>query len=186
MKLYFIIIYCSCVWREKWVAYVFYLWQKRTFKVRNQTTQKLSKLQCTSQFCTPSECSVQLSTFLQLESFSFLLMLRFAPPRSMFNSWHVDPTISPQWTIGLIISRLYNLIISVCQPAESFHGLSWKTHGPISYMFGPMEKPNACQSSGAVWKSRWPSWAFRPNEPYGFCGRKATLNRASALVTICP
>ena len=35
-----------------------------------------------------------------------------------------------------------------------------------------------CQSSGAVWKSRWPSWAFRPNEPYGFCGRKATPNRA--------
>ena len=26
----------------------------------------------------------------------------------------------------------------------------------------------------------------RPNEPYGFCGRKATLNRASALVTVCP
>ena len=34
------------------------------------------------------------------------------------------------------------------------------------------------QSAGAVWKSRWPSWAFRPNEPYGFCGRKATLNHA--------
>ena len=29
------------------------------------------------------------------------------------------------------------------------------------------------QSSGAVWKSRWPSWAPRPNEPYGFWGRKA-------------
>ena len=28
--------------------------------------------------------------------------------------------------------------------------------------------------------------AFRPNEPYGFCGRKATVNSASALVTICP
>ena len=44
------------------------------------------------------------------------------------------------------------------------------------------------QSSGAVWKSRWPSGDFRPNEHYGFCGRKATaLNRtASALVTVCP
>ena len=42
------------------------------------------------------------------------------------------------------------------------------------------------QSSGAVWKSRWPSWAFRPNEPYGFCGRKATLNHAYAMVTVCP
>ena len=27
-------------------------------------------------------------------------------------------------------------------------------------------------------KSRWLSWAFCPNEPYGFCGHKATLNRA--------
>ena len=42
------------------------------------------------------------------------------------------------------------------------------------------------QSSEAVWKSRWPFWAFRLNEPYGFCGRKATLKRASALVTVCP
>ena len=31
------------------------------------------------------------------------------------------------------------------------------------------------QSSGAVWKSRWPSCAFRPNEPYGFCGRKSNI-----------
>ena len=25
-----------------------------------------------------------------------------------------------------------------------------------------------------------------PNEPYGFCGRKASLNHADALVTVCP
>ena len=42
------------------------------------------------------------------------------------------------------------------------------------------------QSSVAVWKSRWPSWAFCPNEPYGFCGRKAILNCAHTLVTVCP
>ena len=24
---------------------------------------------------------------------------------------------------------------------------------------------------GTVWKSRWLSWASRPNEPYGFCRR---------------
>ena len=41
-------------------------------------------------------------------------------------------------------------------------------------------------SSGAVRESRWPSWAVRPNEPSGFRGRKAILNRASALVTACP
>ena len=40
-------------------------------------------------------------------------------------------------------------------------------------------------SSGAVWESRWTSWAVRPNEPSGFRGRKELLNRASALVTTC-
>ena len=42
------------------------------------------------------------------------------------------------------------------------------------------------QSSGAMWKSRWSSWAFRPDEPYGFRGRKAILNHAHALVSACP
>ena len=41
-------------------------------------------------------------------------------------------------------------------------------------------------SSGAVWVSRWPSWAIRPNKPSGFRGRKELLNHASALVTTCP
>ena len=41
-------------------------------------------------------------------------------------------------------------------------------------------------SSGAVWESRWTTWAVRPNEPSGFCGRKDLLNHASALVTTCP
>ena len=41
-------------------------------------------------------------------------------------------------------------------------------------------------SSGAVWESRWPSWAVRPNEPSGYRGRKDLLNRASALVSACP
>ena len=44
----------------------------------------------------------------------------------------------------------------------------------------------SCVSSGAVWEWRWPSWAPRPNEPYGFFGRKVTLNHAHALVTVCP
>ena len=41
-------------------------------------------------------------------------------------------------------------------------------------------------SSGAVWESRWPSWAVRPDEPSGFRGRKAILNHASGLVSACP
>ena len=43
-----------------------------------------------------------------------------------------------------------------------------------------------CHSSGAVWESRWPSWAVRPNEPSGFRGRKDLLNHSSALVSACP
>ena len=35
-------------------------------------------------------------------------------------------------------------------------------------------------------ESRWPSWAVRPNEPYGFRGRKAILNHAHPLVSACP
>ena len=44
-----------------------------------------------------------------------------------------------------------------------------------------------CESRGGrPGLSRWPSWAVRPNEPSGFCGRKELLNHASALVTACP
>ena len=57
---------------------------------------------------------------------------------------------------------------------------------PITIYYISFENLRRAQSSGAAWKSRWPSWAFRPNEPYGFCGRKAILNHASALVTVCP
>ena len=46
--------------------------------------------------------------------------------------------------------------------------------------------PVSVHSSGAVWESRWTSWAVRPNEPSGFRGRKDLLHRASALVTTCP
>ena len=47
-------------------------------------------------------------------------------------------------------------------------------------------KPLWKHSSGAVWESRWTSWAVRPNEPSGFRGRKDLLHHASALVTTCP
>ena len=50
----------------------------------------------------------------------------------------------------------------------------------------PISKRYSGHSSGAVWESRWPSWAVRPNEPSGFCGRKDLLNHASALVSACP
>ena len=49
-----------------------------------------------------------------------------------------------------------------------------------------LRSQEANHNSGAVWESRWPSWAVRPNEPSGFRGHKATLNHASALVSACP
>ena len=57
-------------------------------------------------------------------------------------------------------------------------------HGGISrapHQLKEIRVQELCES-----RARWPSWAFRPNEFYGFCGRKATLNHASALVTVCP
>ena len=54
----------------------------------------------------------------------------------------------------------------------------------------PLDTKGRCvtsvSSSGAVWESRWTSWAVCPNEPSGFRGRKDLLHRALALVTTCP
>ena len=60
-----------------------------------------------------------------------------------------------------------------------------------SIVSGSGHKNNNCHahtnhSSGAVWESRWPSWAVRPNKPSGFRGHKAILNHALALVSACP
>ena len=83
-----------------------------------------------------------------------------------------------------LLHRHCRSIVLIFFSSANFSWLEPERHLNNSYMV-----KNRCrtpQSSGAVWKSRWPSWAFRPNEPYGFCGRKATLNHTSALVTVCP
>ena len=59
-----------------------------------------------------------------------------------------------------------------------------RTNGSVP--FPPMSLQKQGHSSGAVWESRWTSWAVRPNEPSGFRGRKDLLHRAAALVTTCP
>ena len=56
----------------------------------------------------------------------------------------------------------------------------------LNRVTSPPPPPPPPHSSGAVWESRWTSWAVRPNEPSGFHGRKDLLHRASALVTTCP
>ena len=51
----------------------------------------------------------------------------------------------------------------------------------------------SCSMSHSVIRDPHAKWcvvlkalADRPNEPYGFCGRKAKLNHAHALVSVCP
>ena len=58
--------------------------------------------------------------------------------------------------------------------------------GNTYWLFAAFCMYSAAHSSGAVWESRWPSWAVRPNEPSGFRGRKAILNHVHALVSACP
>jgi len=46
------------------------------------------------------------------------------------------------------------------------------------------ESTTGHSSSGAVWESRWTSWAVRPNGPSGFRGHKDL--HARTLVSACP
>ena len=52
-------------------------------------------------------------------------------------------------------------------------------HGPIYTGLCPCLAMELCEL-------RWPSWVVCPNEPSGFCGRKAILNHAHLLVSACP
>ena len=104
----------------------------------------------------------------------------FSKAASMFLVWNCFILLSTSSTfsrlcrgVSLKPTRFHTAtdIVNVCVP----HQLSFTT-----------DVPSFTHSSGAVWESRWPSWAVRPNEPSGFCGRKATLNDASAaLVSAC-
>ena len=75
------------------------------------------------------------------------------------------------------IKFLYSVFRIPCQSTEDYENTKTTSHVSPSYQV---------HSSGAVWESRWTSWAVRPNEPSGFRGRKELLNRALALVTTCP
>ena len=64
-----------------------------------------------------------------------------------------------------------NTALAVCKPcpprhSHNFDAVQWRRW----------------HSSRAVWESRWPSWAVRPNEPSGFRGRKDMLRHWSQLV----
>ena len=70
--------------------------------------------------------------------------------------------------------------------AKCFICIIWHLVSLQACLYKEMCLYNAGHSSGAVCESRWPSWAARPNEPYGFRGRKAIWNHAHTLVSACP
>ena len=91
------------------------------------------------------------------------------------------------WSAQQVIYTIIKMDISVahdpsCMYISARHMQEAERH---IYKLFLMSNPKI-HSSGAVWESRWTSWAVRPNEPSGFRGRKDLLHRASALVTTCP
>ena len=63
----------------------------------------------------------------------------------------------------------------LCSRADNSAAVYWKA--AINNLNG-----SEFRSCCVKWKSRWPSCS----PSYGFCVRKATLNHAHALVTVCP
>ena len=86
---------------------------------------------------------------------------------------------------GMVIYLSHDFIILDPRPFET---KSLQANVSTVYSGTPGKGPPCRKAtrSGAVWESRWMSWAVCPNEPSGFHGRKDLLNRASALVTTCP
>ena len=93
---------------------------------------------------------------------------------SLTPTWH-DQTLDGDVTLCLLPSQLIAHVADIWLHSTAAHTL-----------YITVQLSIFTHSSGAVWESRWTSWAVRPNEPSGFRGRKELLNRASALVTTCP
>ena len=111
--------------------------------------------QCTSRWAMARGHRLNISIALaEVHGLSGLFRAVSAVEPSLFRPLPPPPPLSPS-----LISHLASVDV--------------KQNGPKA--FG--------QSPGAVWKSRWSSWAFRPNQPYGFRGRKAMLNHWSQLVS---
>ena len=103
--------------------------------------------------------------------------------------WHcclspfaTDHTYDHDWKW---ITAITDLTESANWWLASKSNITWTLITVWEYKSKDISMPSA-HSSGAVWESRWPSWAVRPNEPSGFRGRKDLLNHASALVSVCP
>ena len=92
------------------------------------------------------------------------------------------PNFSPYFLTTLVLANAVSRV-------DPHNEIGHPAHSRKRFKQVPVVSTKACvivKSSGAVRQSRWPSWAVRPNEPHGFRGHKAILNRAHALVSACP
>ena len=73
------------------------------------------------------------------------------------------------------------LLLLISPPLSSSSMLGeWAADTKVVYLYTRFAEFRSCV------KVEVAVLTFRPNKPYGFRGRKAILNRASALVIICP
>ena len=122
----------------------------------------------------------QLATFFS-QSHSWLPKFRIK------SAWHFK-IISPWFPFQFFLSCMH---VCVCVLILIFlldkkHFGKAKVSCNSTALLSTIMHPRPFHSSGAVWESRWPSWAVCPKKPSGFRGRKDLLNHISALVTTCP
>ena len=130
-------------------------------------------------------------------SFTFVIHYFTSPPWSQQNCPLWDNIFFIIFYLSILIFKLSWIELHWTTTLKD-RKLSWGGIDPQFVCLPPRLRPSQApiqplnqsdaqhHSSGAVWESRWTSWAVRPNEPSGFRGRKDLLHRASALVTTCP
>ena len=118
--------------------------------------------------------------FLCTLSFKLFHPFRLSPPFLLSTATSKSCT---RWNV-VHVSHLHK--VERCFMSHVYEVKGSPVSCPTSHLHKVQMFFSYCHSSGAVWESRWPSWAVRPNEPSGFRGRKDLLNHASALVSVCP
>ena len=122
----------------------------------------------------PRDSCLRLSSWQQQAATRFVLLCCLSSQNTWWWCNQVHCVCSGPWPFNLFFlsSFLFDWL-KVLRPwlSEVLKLARWACH---------------IHSSGAVWETRWPSWAVRHNEPSGFRGCKDLLNHALALVSACP
>ena len=87
--------------------------------------------------------------------------------------------VSRWWPLSVQACHVYLLLNKIISTTPQFYAVSVNSFRYTFYWTN--------QSSGAVWKSRWTSWAPVPNKPtVSDCGRKATLQPTEQMISTTP